>query len=271
MVGRQMTRRYRDAEFLREEYVNKQKSAPEIADLCNVSSSTISRWLDRHEIERDRRYQDREWLLRQYVFRRRDQQEIAADCGVAKTTICYWLSRHGITDGKSMESATCESCGGSFRYYPSVGDRTFCSNACASEPRKQQVEVTCPNCETSFERWASLDTEYCSMACWGADNRVHDGATYGGGWDTQREKALQRDQYQCSVCGISDETHRNRFGYGLDVHHKPPVRLFHQWDRPPDDAHVLRNLVTLCRTHHPDAYGTTVAPETDSSQLERDS
>lgn len=265
-MGTQMSRQYRDADFLREQYVHEQKSAPEIADMCNVSSSTISRWLDRHGIERDRRYQDREWLLRQYVFRQRDQHEIASECGVAESTICYWLSRHDITDGESMESKMCESCGSSFRYYPSVGTRRFCSTACANEVRKRQVEVTCPNCEKSFERWASLDTQYCSMACWGSDNWSSDGYAYSGGWDRQRKKALQRDQYECVVCGISDETHRRRFGYGLDVHHKTPLRLFYQWDKPPEDAHVLRNLVTLCRTHHPDASGTTVAPENDPSQ-----
>lgn len=255
-----MTRRYRDAAFLREQYVRKQKSTPEIAVLCNVSSSTISRWLDRHEIERDRRYQDREWLLRQYVFRRRGQQEIAADCGVAKTTICYWLSRHEITDGESMESDTCESCGKSFRYYFSVGDRPFCSTTCANETRKRQVEVTCPNCETSFERWASLDTEYCSMACWSEDYKTNTDGYYLGLWRQQREKALTRDNYECTVCGITDEAHRAKFGRGLEVHHETPVRLFKKWDKSPEDAHVLRNLTTVCRTHHPDAPGNTVDP-----------
>ncbi|WP_336326913.1 hypothetical protein [Halovenus sp. HT40] len=253
-----MSWQYRDADFLREQYVHNQKSAPEIADLCNVSSSTISRWLDRHGIERDRRYQDREWLLRQYVFRQRDQHEIAADCGVAESTICYWLSRHDITDGESMESGMCESCGGSFRYYPSVGTRKFCSTACANEPRKRQVEVTCPNCDESFERWASLDTQYCSMACWGADHETDTDGYYLGLWQRQREKALKRDSYECTVCGITDHAHRERFGRGLEVHHETPVRLFKQWNKPPEHAHVLANLTTVCRTHHPDAPGSTV-------------
>jgi hypothetical protein len=34
--------------------------------------------------------------------------------------------------------------------------------------------------------------------------------------------------------------------------------LFEKWDVPIEDAHCLRNLVTVCRTHHPDAPGTTV-------------
>jgi len=56
------------------------------------------------------------------------------------------------------------------------------------------------------------------------------------------------------------EEHRERFGRGIEVHHLVPVRLFKHWDKPPEHAHILRNLVTVCRTHHPDAPGTTVEP-----------
>ncbi|WP_226010454.1 HNH endonuclease signature motif containing protein [Halomicrobium salinisoli] len=260
-----MNRRYRDAEFLREQYVDRRKSASEIADLCDVASSTVQRWLDRHGIERNPCYQDREWLREQYVDRRRDQRDIAEDCGVAESTICHWLARHGITDGESLRSANCVTCGDEFRYYPSVHDGRYCSNECANAPRRRQVEITCPNCEETFERRQSLDTEYCSMACWGADKTPDRSGFYSTHWLKQREKALERDNYQCTVCGISDDEHRRRFGRGIEVHHTVPVRLFKQWDKPPEHAHVLRNLTTLCRTHHPDAPGTTVEPSDNGS------
>ncbi|WP_225334851.1 DUF1804 family protein [Halomicrobium urmianum] len=134
-----MNRRYRDAEFLREQYVDRRKSASEIADLRDVASSTVQRWLDRHSIERNPRYPDRAWLREQYVDRRRDQQDIAEECGVAESTICHWLARHGITDGESLQSAKCVTCGESFRYYPSVRDGQYCSNECANKRRKRQV------------------------------------------------------------------------------------------------------------------------------------
>lgn len=219
-----MSRRYRGAEFLREQYVEQRRSQQEIAEECGVGSTTIHRWLERHGIEREPRYKDREWLHEQYVERRRDQSDIAEECDVAKTTICHWLSRHGITDGESMVTAECATCGDSFRYYPSVRDGQFCSNECSNEPRKRQVEIVCEGCGETFQRRASLDTEYCSMECWGEDTRVisDPDQVYRGIWYRQRQRALQRDDYQCVVCGISDDEHSDEYGHGLDVHHLVP-------------------------------------------------
>jgi len=251
--------RYRDADFLQHRYVDQRQSASEIAAACGVTESTVSRWLDHHDVERASPYKEEQWLRTQYVDRGRRQQDIADDCDVAVSTICHWLGRHGITDGKSYERTTCATCGEPFRYAPSIRAGTYCSNACANEQRKRQVTVECPGCGNTFERRESLDTEYCSMACWGEDIRV-EGEFYRGIWNRQREKALKRDGYECVECGISDTEHRARFGIGLDVHHRVPVRLFAKWNCPISDAHSVSNLVTYCRTHHPDGNGTTVEP-----------
>jgi len=265
-----MSRRYHDADFLREQYVEHRRSVTEIADMCDVSHSTISRWLDRHDIDRKPRYRNHTWLYEQYVENRRNQSKIADECGVSKTTICHWLARLGITDGESLDTDECLTCGETFRYYPSVRDGQFCSNECAKDPDKRQVTITCPNCEETFERRQSLDTRYCSMACWGEDNRVtaDTDELYRGVWHRQRQLALQRDGYQCVVCGIDDNRHREQFGHGLDVHHFVPVRRFVKCNRPPSEAHALKNLVSVCRTHHPDAGGQTIDPGSKSPKME---
>lgn len=258
-----MDRRYRDASFLRRRYIDAGQSASEIAEDCGVTSSTVSRWLDRHDIRREPRYKDRDWLHEQYIEAGRRQQDIADDCGVSKSTISHWLSRHGITEGTAYERTQCANCGDYFPYSPALRDGVFCSNACANDERKRQVTVECTGCGEPFERRTSLDTEYCSMACWGEDTAsVSDWAKlYRGVWHEQRRKAMRRDDYQCTVCGISDEEHRRRYGRGLEVHHVVPVRLFDNWNLPIEDAHTLSNLVTVCRTHHQDAPGTTVPPD----------
>lgn len=158
----------------------------------------------------------------------------------------------------------------SVRTYPSVRDGQFCSNECAKDPDKRQVTITCPNCEETFERRQSLDTTYCSMACWGEDNRVTADIDelYRGIWHRQRQLALRRDGYRCVVCGISDDRHREQFGHGLDVHHFVPVRRFIECGRPPREAHALKNLVSVCWTHHPDAGGQTVNPRNESPETE---
>jgi len=253
-------RRYRDSKFLRTHYVEQRASATEIARECGVTSSTISRWLARHDVERKPRYKDAAWLHREYIERGRRQQEIADDWSVTTSTICHWLGRHGITDGPAYERTTCDNCGNPFRYVPSLRTGVYCSNDCANDQRKRQVAVDCTGCGETFERRASLDTEYCSMACWGDDIRI-EGEFYRGVWNQQRRKAMERDGYQCVECGISNEEHKSRFDRQLDVHHRVPVRQFAKWDLPIRDAHSLDNLVTYCRTHHPDAPGTTTEPE----------
>jgi len=60
-----VNRRYRDAKFLRTRYVEQRESASEIAESCGVTSSTVARWLARHDIEREPRYKDETWLYRE--------------------------------------------------------------------------------------------------------------------------------------------------------------------------------------------------------------
>jgi len=179
---------------------------------------------------------------------------------VTKSTISHWLSRHGITDGAAYERTQCDNCGDHFRYSPSLRDGVYCSNACANDQRKRQIPVECVGCGEMFERRTSLDTEYCSIGCWGQDIRI-EGDFYCGIWNEQRRKPLERDGHECVQCGISNEEHKARFGRELDVHHRVPVRLFAKWDCHIRDAHALRKLVTYCRTHHPDAPGKTIEPE----------
>jgi len=249
---------YKDEKWLHKKYVENRRTRDEIADECGVSESTISRWLTIHDIERDPLYQNAEWLREQYVHCRRDQSDIAGECNVAKTTICHWLARHGITDGESLSTAECRACGDEFRYYPSVRDGKYCSNECSNEQRNNRIGIVCEGCGDTFYRRASLGVRYCSLPCWGEDYRVDTDTYYNIYWRQMRDQAIIRDEHRCVVCGIEDEEHHHRFGHGLDVHHIVPVRLFVQWDKPPEHAHSLRNLVTVCRTHHPDSPGETV-------------
>jgi len=45
--------RYKDKQWLEEQYEN--KTQKEIADKCGVSRTTITRWMDNHDIEADSR------------------------------------------------------------------------------------------------------------------------------------------------------------------------------------------------------------------------
>lgn len=246
--------RYRDPNFLREQYVERGRSAESIAETCGVGSSTISRWLDRHGIERAPKYQDSAWLAEQIHEEGRTVASIADECGVAKSTISHWVGRRDLRSESAFRTGTCETCGERFRYYPSVRAGRYCSNACSHEPTKRQVDVTCPACGTQFRRRASLNTEYCSPGCWGDDLYEGTRQYYHGIWHRQRRRALRRDGYECTACGVGQDEYQERTGRGLDVHHVVPVRRFADHDVPVSDAHTLRNLTTMCRECHPDAW-----------------
>lgn len=67
---------------------------------------------------------------------------------------------------------------------------------------------------------------------------------YGPNWTNQRRKCLERDSYQCRVCGATEA----ELGSEPAIHHITPRRKFaeSEWRR----MNALSNLITLCPTCH---------------------
>lgn len=63
---------------------------------------------------------------------------------------------------------------------------------------------------------------------------------YGPSWSSQRKKAVERDTYECRICGRDDF---------IQVHHITPVRYWNIEEEHEEMNH-LRNLITLCPRHH---------------------
>lgn len=102
----------------------------------------------------------------------------------------------------------------------------------------------------------------------GEDNPLWNGGYtpyYGPNWSKRRKQALSRDDRMCQApgCGISQEEHRQKQEFGLDVHHITPLREFvTDGELDSDSANDLSNLITLCRACH------AVAERADESYLE---
>lgn len=76
---------------------------------------------------------------------------------------------------------------------------------------------------------------------------------YGKDWDKVREKALQRDSYQCQTCGLTNKEHKEDDSLwppngGLHVHHIEKIRPYDN----PEDGNKMDNLLTQCAECHED-------------------
>jgi Transposase. len=96
-------RKYRDEDWLREQYHEQGNTEQEIAELCGCSRKTIVKWLDRHDIEfnstnqaTDRRLNYPEWLREQYHEKGLSTLDIADKCDCSSETVRYWLDKHDI-------------------------------------------------------------------------------------------------------------------------------------------------------------------------------
>jgi hypothetical protein len=115
----------------------------------------------------------------------------------------------------------------------------------------------CERCGEQF--FSDRPRKYCSDDCradWlseaytGEGHPNYDGGPtgpYGEGWNAVRERALDRDDRACILCGTDAED----LGRNPDVHHLVSVRRFVESPILTErDAHPLDNVVTLCPACH---------------------
>lgn len=58
----------------------------------------------------------------------------------------------------------------------------------------------------------------------------------------ERKMALNRDEYECQFCGMSNAIHNEMYDKDLDVHHILPERQ--------GGSDHRKNLITLCKSCH---------------------
>ena len=170
------------------------------------------------------------------------------------------------TPGETL-SRECEACGDTFtarKARVDNGDARYCSFECYHGDRDSPtVDRMCEECGNEFTmRESQLEHRpgrYCSLECAG---EAHQGENhynwkgggvhyYGPNWEEQRDKARERDDHECQVCG-SPEIH---------VHHIRPLRTFDTDEY--EQANALKNLICLCPSHHKKWEGIPLRPQTD--------
>lgn len=97
--------KYKDEEWLREQYVKKERSGQDIADECDVSLDVVQRFMQKFDIEardpggyaKDAVFKDPDWLRKQYWERELSLGEVAEEAGVeSDVTILREMEKHDI-------------------------------------------------------------------------------------------------------------------------------------------------------------------------------
>jgi len=240
-----------DKARVKEMYVEKRMSAPEIADHLGCGKSSVHRALDRHGIETrdvgkdnitEERLLDAEYLRQEYRDVEKTAPEIATDLSCSATAVRNALRREGI-----------ERRGSSLCTPDELRD--------ADEMRRLYHDEQLPASDIAERFGCSSKVVYDWLARHGIERRDSHAAGeqshkwrggyesgFGYNWIKQRKAAINRDGNCCQRCGMSGEQHRTETGNGLNVHHIRPRRKFVDEDGELDyeSANRLDNLITLC-------------------------
>ena len=170
---------------------------------------------------------------------------------------------------RSKQQYECAHCSDTFEDYPSRrefkdSNNYFCSVECKNSFERRGEENSCAYCGGSVYIPPSRLTEmgdypienhFCGKECeskWKSENWVgedhptyygwSDENDYGVDWGCIRVDVLERDDYSCQDCGLSNEKHVEEYGMCLHIHHKKPLREFEN----ATEANKMNNLITYC-------------------------
>lgn len=148
-----------------------------------------------------------------------------------------------------------------------------------------QIPIDCPvpPCPRCYESKDELDDHFQSihggsasefdLQEWVDNNRrmeideLDHEEQYGPYFQSQRNRRLRVDSYECQVCGTDEKTLDWLYGTDFHVHHVRQVDLYIRanGDFDHEGAHSLYNLITLCPRCHPIVEKCGLPPEVDPS------
>jgi len=93
---------YRKKEWLKNEYITKNRFIKDIAKDCKTSMETIQRWATKFNLSKNQKnhlndYKDKKWLYNQYITLKKTKKEIGEQQGVSVGTIDSWRIKFKIS------------------------------------------------------------------------------------------------------------------------------------------------------------------------------
>lgn len=263
---------WRDEDTLRQLYRVERLKTHEIADRFGCAHSTISKWLDRHDIETyspgrgdsdypsivsntPQKLTDGSWLKKQYIDNQRSQRDIASELDCSHNAVSNWLDNHDIPKrGREELHVLNKQRQRRHRTRDELQDESWL--------RHHYIEKDLSTVEIAEELGVSHYTVYKWLNLhdieigteWDISGEEHwsyrhgERAT-GKGWNKNKKEAVrERDGYRCASpsCSITQEKHRELWGEALHVHHLQKVRDVDD----PAKRNAKENLITLCRQCH---------------------
>lgn len=158
----------------------------------------------------------------------------------------------------TKEQYSCESCGVEVVRTPSnIKKKIYCSKKCADKGKesvslnvKDKIPKECAECEEIFFILpCHSKRKFCSKKCADENKKsvYSEKPKLRNLFNRNRGKALKRDGYKCTECGVTNEEHLELTGKSLHVHHIIP----HQFFKEDNIAqHDLSNLKTVCNKCH---------------------
>lgn len=248
-------------EELRVQYIEEGKSFEECAEYFDCSSSLIEQRLHEYDIPTRPAGSD------PVDISESELRELYVDTGLSTVEIAERYGCHNATISSKLKDAGISTEG------PNHGNSL-------NLPEEELIELYVERGKTTYDLAEYYDCDPTvierRLRWYGIEER-HTGPSddpweykYGSSWRRQRKKALERADYRCERCGITDNEHRETHveptrgvGFGLDVHHRVSVTLFRRWELCIDDANILSNLQVLCQSCHKE-YGDRVGTFADT-------
>lgn len=233
-----MSGEYKDKETLNRLYWDKGLSFAKIGDRFGVSGKTIHYWFDKYELPR-------RGIGGEYPYAPFRTQPSSTDSAGVE----MWRTKHNGDDLRVRHHRLYAVA--MYGFDEVVNGHIWFKNGLPWDVREDNMELLSPSEHSRRqleERGNPMDNpdarRKVSLAKTGENNHNwRGGVRYnyrGDNWKEQRQKALERDNYECQSCGVNE----SEISHALHVHH------IEKYEPEVEGTNRLENLTTLCPSCH---------------------
>lgn len=245
---------WRDESLMTNLYIENDLTVRSISSIFDCSTGTISNWLDEHGISKGKSTErpSRVELRQMYEDKRYSGSKIAGRLGVSPSTVYRWLKEYDIE----------------------VRDPGAHSNPVLNDEEEMrrlyvEKELSISEIETKLGAHSltvresldehEIEVRPAKVYLQGENSPFWKGgqAPYGKGWTAEkREEVLDKYDYLCQSCGMTQEEHKEKFSQSLHIHHVMPAGKFED----PEKRNSISNLVPMCSSCHTKWEGIPLQP-----------